>query len=68
MVRETKYRIPIVGKDVIIGYTDRRTVKLDFDNMRYKQIKTVSKWLTKRFDSGGFIILRSSKDNYHVVF
>lgn len=65
---KTEYRIPIIGEDIILGYTDRTTVKIDFDNVRYKIVKSVSKWLTDKFNLGGFIILKSSKDNYHVVF
>ena len=65
---KTLCKIPIVGEEIIIGYTDRETVMLDIDNARYKQIKFVARWLMERFDLGGFIILRSSDDNYHVVF
>ena len=69
MVGETRYRDPlIVGQDVVIGYTDRNTVKLDFNNVSYNKVKSVSKWLKKRFNLEGFIILRSSEDSYHVVF
>ena len=43
-------------------------MKLDLDRVSYKKVKSISRWLVEKFDLWGFIILRSSKDNYHVVF
>jgi len=57
-----------VGEDCILGYTDRETVKLDLDNTDYHRVKSVVRWLMKKFNLCGFIILRSSKNSYHVVF
>lgn len=68
MGNKTIHRIPVIGEEIIIGYTDRETVKLDIDNEMYKQIKSIARWLMKKFNLGGFIILRFSDDNYHVVF
>lgn len=65
---ETRYRNPIVGEEYILGYTDRETVKLDLDDVDYYRVKSVARWLCRRFNLGGFIILRSSENNYHVVF
>ena len=53
----------------ILGYTDSKTVKLDFDDP--KRFKSVKYWALKaneKFKLGGGIILKSSKDGYHVVF
>ena len=52
----------------IVGCTDTNTVLLDFDN---EDFKTVLHWASrtiKRFKLGGFLILKSSERNYHVVF
>ncbi len=52
----------------ILGYSDKSTVKLDFDEASFK---TVTYWAfraMKWFKLRGFIILRSSKNHYHVVF
>jgi len=54
--------------NIILGYTDKETVKLDFDNATFK---TVKYWATRAcnwFDLEGFLILKSSKNNYHVIF
>lgn len=65
---KAEHRVPVVGEDCIIAYTDRQTVKLDLDNTDYQRVKSVARWLMKKFNLGGFIILRSSKNSYHVVF
>ena len=52
----------------IIGYTDTETVKLDFDNTPFKQAKHWASRTIEWFKLEGFIILKSSKSNYHVVF
>ena len=65
---KAEYRVPVVGEDCIIGYTDRETVKLDLDNTDFHRVKSVARWLMKEFNLGGFIILRSSNNSYHVVF
>lgn len=51
-----------------IGYTDKNTVKLDFDNTNFK---TVKYWAFRSygwFRLEGFLIFKSSEDNYHVIF
>ena len=52
----------------IIGYTDTETVKLDFDNTPFKEVKYWALRTMKWFKLEGFIILKSSENNYHVVF
>jgi len=52
----------------VIGYTDTETVKLDFDNTPFKAVRYWALRTMKWFKLEGFIILKSSKDNYHVVF
>ena len=52
----------------ILGYTDQTTVKLDFDNVAFKAVKYWALRVMKWFKLRGFIILKSSKNHYHVVF
>jgi len=52
----------------ILGYTDRETVKLDFDNMPFKQVKYWASRVAKWFRLNGFLVLKSSEKSYHVIF
>jgi hypothetical protein len=52
----------------ILGYTDRTTVKLDFDCELFRKVKYWADKAMKHFRLGGYIILKSSRDHYHVVF
>jgi hypothetical protein len=52
----------------ILGYTDTETVKLDLDNMSFQRVRYWALGTAKQFRLGGFIILKSSKNSYHVVF
>ena len=52
----------------ILGYTDKTTVKLDLDEMPFKLVKYWALRAMKWFKLRGFIILKSSKNHYHVVF
>jgi len=52
----------------ILGLTDAETVKLDFDETTFKNVKYWADRTRKWFKLGGYIILKSSKGCYHVVF
>ena len=52
----------------LIGYTDTETVKLDLDNTSLEKAKNWSLITERKFNLGGFIILESSENCYHVVF
>jgi hypothetical protein len=52
----------------IIGYTDENTEKLDLDETTFKKAKYIAHRVRKWFNLEGFIILKSSKNSYHVVF
>lgn len=52
----------------ILGFTDRYTVKLDLDDTPFKTALHYAKRVNRWFRLEGFLILRSSKGNYHVVF
>lgn len=51
-----------------LGYTDTETVKLDFDDAPFRIVKYWALRAMKWFKLKGFIILKSSKSHYHVVF
>jgi len=52
----------------MLGYTDKSTVKLDFDDAPFKTVKYWALRTMKWFRLRGFIILKSSKNHYHVIF
>lgn len=52
----------------ILGHSDKSTVKLDFDDSPFKTVRYWALRALKWFKLRGFIILRSSKNHYHVVF
>jgi len=54
--------------DPILGLSDRHTVMLDFDEMSFKLAFYWAMFALEKFKLGGFIILKSSKNHYHVVF
>lgn len=58
----------LIPEPPIIGYTDQSTVKLDFDNATFKIVKYWATRAMKWFRLRGFVILRSSKNHYHILF
>ena len=51
-----------------IGFNTDRGLMLDLDNMKYKKAKWTAESLLKDYKLEGFLLIRSSKKNYHVVF
>lgn len=68
VLRESGLTETLNSAKFILGFTDTETVMLDLDNTSLKSVKYWASRTMKWFKLGGFIILRSSKDNYHVVF
>lgn len=56
------------GLPFVLGITDRNTVKLDFDNTPFKTVRYWASRTMKWFNLKGFMILKSNKGSYHVVF
>jgi len=54
--------------DPILGVSDRETVMLDFDEMSFSSVRYWSEFALEKFRLNGFIILKSSKKSYHIVF
>lgn len=52
----------------ILGYSDNETVKLDFDETPFKVVKYWALKTMNWFKLGGFVILKSSENCYHIVF
>lgn len=59
---------PQLNPKLILGYTDTETVMLDFDKTSFKDVRYWALRTMRWFKLEGFIILRSSENNYHVVF
>ena len=58
----------ILKVEPILGLTDRETVMLDFDEMSFSSAMDWAMFALKKYELRGFIILKSSKKHYHVVF
>jgi len=56
------------NRNSIIGFSDNATVKLDFDDVSFKIVKYWAERTMKWFRLQGFMILKSSKNCYHVLF
>ena len=52
----------------ILGYTDKDTVKLDFDDITFKNVKYWAIRAINWFKLQGCLILKSSENCYHVIF
>jgi len=50
------------------GFTTNKGLMLDLDQTTLRETKKIAKKYCKRFKLEGFLILRSSTNNYHVVF
>jgi len=51
-----------------IGFNTNRGLILDLDNMKFKKALWIAETLLKRYRLEGFLLIRSSRKNYHVVF
>ena len=56
------------NRNFVLGYTDEETVMLDFDNTSFKTVRYWASRAMKWFRLQGYLILKSSPNNYHVVF
>lgn len=53
---------------MIVGYTSDHTAMLDLDGVTRNEAIGLADKLLERFKLGGYIILKSSCDGWHVVF
>ncbi|MEM2465641.1 MAG: hypothetical protein QXL85_08585 [Candidatus Bathyarchaeia archaeon] len=52
----------------VIGLSHKHIVMVDLDGMPLEKVKRLADLALKRFRLGGYVILESSPNNYHVVF
>ena len=52
----------------MLGFTSSEIVMLDLDDKSFKSVKYWALKAMKRFRLDGFVILRSSKKHYHIIF
>ena len=52
----------------ILGFSDTETIKLDLDEVSFRTVRYWALRTLRWFKLQGFIILKSSKNRYHVMF
>jgi FMN phosphatase YigB (HAD superfamily) len=52
----------------VCGFTTIKGLLLDLDNTTLKESSAIAEFYCKRFRLKGYLIARSSENNYHVVF
>jgi len=57
-----------VTESCCIGFCTGKGLMLDFDNMTYGKAKRLADALMKRYKLEGYLLIKSSDKNYHVVF
>jgi len=57
-----------VTQGYCIGFTTDRGLIMDLDNMKYRKAKWIADILLRRHRLEGYLLIRSSHKNYHVVF
>jgi len=55
-------------KNVCIGFTCQKGVMLDLDNITFRKTSNIAEYLLKSQKLEGYIIVKSSKNHYHIVF
>jgi len=51
-----------------IGFMTKQGLVFDLDNMSYKSAKRFAERLLKQYKLEGYLLIRSSPKNYHIVF
>ena len=57
-----------VTSGYVIGFMTNKGVVLDLDNMKFKKARWIARTLCKQYKLEGYLLIRSSEKNYHVVF
>jgi len=57
-----------VNSGFCIGFNTDRGLLLDLDNMKFRKALWIAETLLKRHKLEGFLLIKSSSKNYHVVF
>lgn len=56
------------GTDYLIGFTTNKGLMLDLDKTTKKEAKQIATYYCKKFKLEGYMIIKSSPFNYHVIF
>ena len=51
-----------------IGFETDRGLMIDLDNMKFRKALWIAETLLERYSLEGFLLIKSSDKNYHVVF
>ena len=65
MDKTTKKGKPI---NYVVGFTTSHGLLLDLDGIPLTKVKALAKYYCARFKLQGYLIARSSQNNYHVIF
>ncbi|MBX5328488.1 MAG: hypothetical protein QHH18_03215 [Candidatus Bathyarchaeota archaeon] len=57
-----------VSEGYVIGFMTNRGLILDLDNMKFKKARWLARKLCKQYRLEGYLLIKSSHKNYHVVF
>jgi len=57
-----------VKQGYVVGFMTDKGLVIDLDNMTYKKVRYLARTLCREHKLEGYIIVRSSPRNYHVVF
>ena len=57
-----------VTRGYVIGFMTNKGVILDLDNMKFKKARWLARTLCKQYKLEGYLLIKSSEKNYHVVF
>ena len=57
-----------VNSGCVIGFMTDRGLVLDLDNMKFRKALWIAETLLERYSLEGFLLIKSSDKNYHVVF
>jgi hypothetical protein len=52
----------------VVGFMTNKGLVLDLDNMKFKKAKWLAERLCKQHHLEGYLLIKSSEKNYHVVF
>jgi len=52
----------------VMGFTTNKGLMLDLDNTSLRETRKIADKYFKRFKLEGYLIIRSSQNNYHIIF
>jgi len=55
-------------ENFVVGFTTSHGLMLDLDNTSLRETRRIAQHYCKRFKLGGYLIAKSSQNNYHIIF